>query len=106
LLQQNASLLGIRTSWHCAGEFRLEDHRWLSDSSLHGPRTPTIVGEIHVIPARWKKITDVLQKTGMDCRDGRNSKRLTFSICVRSTKCEKFCLDSVMQASPFCSSRP
>jgi hypothetical protein len=39
-----------------------------------------IVGKIHVTPARWKSVAGVLQKTGMNCRDGRNSKRLTFSI--------------------------
>ncbi len=75
-----------RRNWYCADEFRLEDHRWLCEPSLHGPRTPTVVREIHVTPARWKKAAGVLQKTGMDCRDGRNSKRLTFSISVRSMK--------------------
>ena len=66
-----------------------ENRRWLCGPSLFGPRTPTVVTEIHVIPARWREVAGVLQKTGMDCRDGRNSKRLTFSICVRSMKCGK-----------------
>src|SRR5205809_7746360 len=46
-------------------------------------RTPTFVREIHVTPARWKKVAGVLQKTGMDCRDGRNTKR-TDPLNVRS----------------------
>jgi hypothetical protein len=71
---------------------RLEDHRWLCGPSLFGPRTPTIVGEIHLTPARWKKVSGVLQKTRMDCRDGRNPKRLknfTHSMSNGSDKRER-----------------
>ena len=60
-----------------------ENRRWLCGPSLFGPRTPTFVREIHVTPARWKKVAGILQKTGMDCRDGRNTKR-TDPLNVRS----------------------